>query len=594
MFITYIRTRFEMFQMYRYLLACILLASISHIESLECSAGYTGEDGVSCTACGVDTFKTNIGEGSCESCPANSASISASINVTDCRCNAGKRDEVTVFNPPYAARSYSSIRDNRFNSLLDERNGNNAWSPITAQQNNAWMQFDTGTPMKIFGIITQPNIGNQVVMDMVVKYLRFGEWETVGTFENQERSRKENLFQSPVYAQYIRIYPKSFNVVMSMRAALIVQTCRLCPQTLGSVQSSVSGSACQCPSGTFKFISTANTRAMALVPGRAQFSTLDNRTSRTFAATAPYNESAGPQIKSGAITFDRGLNQYLDGGPQDFNVSTNGGFTAIIVCMFKTTSVDTENTILLGFQGANNERILMSRKSQVRIQLYFRNMGGYACNLWSLPEIVENQWLTIVATYTNATRTISIKIGDGDTQTSRCDQALVDIAISSTNVGISPGVGSPLLHGSIAGLYVVDALVDESWTREIIDGMYAGRDVLQSCQGCPVGSFKSESGDGVCTRCPDHSSTRISNSKKISDCKCEAGYSGIDGGECVPCATGTYKENLGSTCSQCQSGKYNAFMGSNSSSACVLCKAGKFHRNRGASSPQDCKVCSCK
>jgi hypothetical protein len=63
---------------------------------------------------------------------------------------------------------------------------------------------------------------------------------------------------------------------------------------------------------------------------------------------------------------------------------------------------------------------------------------------------------------------------------------------------------------------------------------------------------------------------------------------------CVPCATGTYKENLGSTCSQCQSGKYNAFMGSNSSSACVLCKAGKFHRNRGASSPQDCKVCSCK
>ena len=62
-----------------------------------------------------------------------------------------------------------------------------------------------------------------------------------------------------------------------MRAALIVKSCSSCVATSTSGQGSVLESACACPAGNYKYVSDINSRALALVPGRAQLSTLANQ-----------------------------------------------------------------------------------------------------------------------------------------------------------------------------------------------------------------------------------------------------------------------------------------------------------------------------
>ena len=52
----------------------------------ECSAGYTGQNGWVCRICPPNTFKAEVGPGSCTPCPANADSPSGNINSTNCRC----------------------------------------------------------------------------------------------------------------------------------------------------------------------------------------------------------------------------------------------------------------------------------------------------------------------------------------------------------------------------------------------------------------------------------------------------------------------------------------------------------------------------
>lgn len=58
-------------------------------NSCICQAGYT-KTGLTCTACAAGKFKTSNGDGLCNECAANSATlITGSKNSGDCQCNAG-------------------------------------------------------------------------------------------------------------------------------------------------------------------------------------------------------------------------------------------------------------------------------------------------------------------------------------------------------------------------------------------------------------------------------------------------------------------------------------------------------------------------
>ena len=72
-----------------------------------------------------------------------------------------------------------------------------------------------------------------------------------------------------------------------------------------------------------------------------------------------------------------------------------------------------------------------------------------------------------------------------------------------------------------------------------------------ACSECEAGKYKENTGSASCSACPD-SSTSPAESDDLTDCKCNKGWHGADGNACSECETGKYKENTGSaSCSAC-------------------------------------------
>jgi len=142
--------------------------------------------------------------------------------------------------------------------------------------------------------------------------------------------------------------------------------------------------------------SATDKRAIALVPGRAQLSTLANRGLRDYAATAQFTSSAGPPGAKGAVTFDRAVSQYIDGGSHQFNVGTNG-FTAVAVVRF--TSVGTHERVFDFGKGTNNDNLLLGRNAVTNNVIWALRNGGDDCLISADNTLILNTWLTIVAIY---------------------------------------------------------------------------------------------------------------------------------------------------------------------------------------------------
>ena len=72
------------------------------------------------------------------------------------------------------------------------------------------------------------------------------------------------------------------------------------------------------------------------------------------------------------------------------------------------------------------------------------------------------------------------------------------------------------------------------------------------------------------------------------DCPCDIGFSGPDGGPCLPCKTGSFKTVDGSAnCTLCIKGKFSSVVGANSSSVCVNCSVNTYSMANGSA----CAAC---
>jgi len=71
------------------------------------------------------------------------------------------------------------------------------------------------------------------------------------------------------------------------------------------------------------------------------------------------------------------------------------------------------------------------------------------------------------------------------------------------------------------------------------------------CTECVTGTYKATSGDATCESCPANSDSSA-GSITITACTCNSGSSGPDGGPCDQCAAGTYKMKSGDAgCKSC-------------------------------------------
>ena len=132
--------------------------------------------------------------------------------------------------------------------------------------------------------------------------------------------------------------------------------------------------------------------------------------------------------------------------------------------------------------------------------------------------------------------------------------------------------------------------------------------VARVCQICVKGTFKPQPGDVDCTdcrpgtysevigastidtclTCPPNSES-LARSDHRTDCECTPGFSGSNGGPCIGCPTGKFKESKGSSdCVSCPAGK---FANTTNSTHCFSCVSGKYSAQVGARSELTCNDC---
>jgi hypothetical protein len=163
---------------------------------------------------------------------------------------------------------------------------------------------------------------------------------------------------------------------------------------------------------------------------------------------------------------------------------------------------------------------------------------------------------------------------------------VVPTAVNGTlTTGIAVTVG-PWRIGTAKRGFVFDGLMCHPGTfSDVVHG-------IKTCSLCIAGKFSagqiwsSEFATTTCTDCPAFASSPVS-SESISNCTCNAGYTGPDGQICLECAPGTYKNETGSRpCLQCGKGQYAS---SPASKVCSLCPSGTASSVIGASG---CLACA--
>ena len=140
--------------------------------------------------------------------------------------------------------------------------------------------------------------------------------------------------------------------------------------------------------------------------------------------------------------------------------------------------------------------------------------------------------------------------------------------------------GSPI---KMAGFYAVDKFLSKQEVSGIIDNIYLDNDPFDawcackpgfsvevdgSCVECVEDTYKTLNGNFACIQCPTHSSTATLTGQVICTCNVGFGFVPDDGGSCVECASGTYKDDsTNSACTSCQQDS-NAPAGSVDSTQC--------------------------
>ena len=121
-------------------------------------------------------------------------------------------------------------------------------------------------------------------------------------------------------------------------------------------------------------------------------------------------------------------------------------------------------------------------------------------------------------------------------------------------------------------------------------GLYStaiGAKTGEVCQKCTSG-FSGE-GYAQCDACPPHATALIASSF-LTDCKCDPGYTGPNGGTCEGCVVGKFKPENGSIpCTNCPFDTYLPYTAASLESECVDCATNSRTLLEGSDAVDDCK-----
>ena len=327
-----------------------------------------------------------------------------------------------------------------------------------------------------------------------------------------------------------------------------LQACETCPANTLSLQGSTSEADCGCLAGSYNSMNTADYKALTLVPGHAQFSTLANRHLVLDTNMAVFESTGGPG-GIGAMTFDTGLSQYMNAGTHTFNVESNGVFTVISVA--KLFGVNSYESLVSFGNGPDSDKwnIILERVYTTNtFQFDIRDLRS-RCSVHSPSNsLVVDTWHTVIGIYSAEDDQLEVRV-DGVSSITTCSDKQQDRTLQFAYVGRSPYDG-PYLDGNIAGHNTVDAVLSETDISDIVSRIYTGHDTIQMCETCPVNTFSLQGSMSVancfdeqddslliagesqrtCTVC-DANAISPAGSTSSTNCSCVAGYTG----ECTMC-----------------------------------------------------------
>ena len=123
-----------------------------------------------------------------------------------------------------------------------------------------------------------------------------------------------------------------------------------------------------------------------------------------------------------------------------------------------------------------------------------------------------------------------------------------------------------------------------------VAGKYKDVNGSVACSLCEAGKYSTGTAS-TCALCPEDTLS-IAGSPALTNCICNLGYTGPDGGACEPCAAGSYKDVNGSqACALCPDGTYSTGVGQVSDATCSLCPEGKYSTEMGETSAATCSDC---
>ena len=103
-------------------------------------------------------------------------------------------------------------------------------------------------------------------------------------------------------------------------------------------------------------------------------------------------------------------------------------------------------------------------------------------------------------------------------------------------------------------------------------GCYGTGDAI--CYQCGTGFYKAITGTSLCIACASNSGDSCSVCTAATSCTCKVGYTGPNGGTCMACDTGKYKDTTGSlACNDCRLGTYSGTLGATAAATCLACPA---------------------
>ena len=487
--------------------------------------------------CGEGTYSDEPGKASCKACQANSVSVVAATNISDCKCNTGYTGPDGGSCSPCGQGKYKDVTGSGLCSSCDA----NANSPVASPSSSSCL-CNKGYTGPDGGSCSACEAGKYKISD--------GSAECV----------------SCVAGKYSTALAADFS-----------ETCQNCAANANSPEASPSSSSCTCNAGY-----TGPDGGSCSACGQGKFKTSTGSGSCTSCdanANSPEASTgslsclcnAGYTGPDGGSCSACGQGKYKSlVGSASCQSCVAGKFSASTAATDATACTSCEEGKYSATVGATSESSCVScQNGQSSPAGSDEQSDCFDCPAGSYSRAGSTSTLVCTqcpgGTYAVSTKTVYCSACKRGTYSSWGTSTLCTFCPQGKSTGGQYGSSVSQCVDCTAGKYSARSPLNHDPRSQYCLSCPAGKsspagsDASSDCTNCPVAKYSSSG--STCSNCP-HGKTSPAGSDASSDC--------------TDCAAGKYSPGAGQACTNCPAGKASGSTGQTQASACVTCENGKY------------------